>query len=232
MKFNTLNTIIDDIILTARNSEVAESESLSRIQVEQWVHSYRALLIKQDIDKGRDVNDMYVQRIPFVHLDSVTNDAGYTEYESTIKIPKTIDFHFKSGIVSVTDMYDNLIQLGSFTKAKYQKYRKNTGEDYIAYLKGNHIHVFGDSNSLEYINIDLIAENPAEVGTCFDPNDEYPIPANMVLTLKNMILVNELQLMIRMPSDDTNDSKDDMQHITYIRPTSTKTNTQKNNATN
>ena len=230
MKFNTLNTIIDDIMLTARNSQISESESLSKLQVEQWVHQYRALLIKQDIDKGRDINDMYVQRMPFVHLDSITNDAGYTEYKSAIQLPKTIDFHFKPGIVSVTDMYDNLIQLGSFTKAKYQKYRKNTGDDYIAYIKGKHLCVFGDSNSLEYVNIDLIAENPAEVGTCFDPDDEYPIPANMVITLKNMILINELQLMIRMPSDSTNDSSDDMQHITYIRPTTTKTTN--NNVTN
>jgi len=43
-------------------------------------------------------------------------------------------------------MYGNLIQLGSYTKAKLQKYRKATCADYIAWVKGNRIYVEGDSN--------------------------------------------------------------------------------------
>ena len=77
MKLNTLNTIIDDILLELRNSSVAESEHISRIQIEQWIHNYRAVLIKQDIDKGRDINPMYVQTIPCVHIDRIDSTAGH-----------------------------------------------------------------------------------------------------------------------------------------------------------
>ena len=61
MKLNTLNTIIDDILLELRNSNIANTESISRIQIEQWIINYRTLLIKQDIDKGRTINPQYVQ---------------------------------------------------------------------------------------------------------------------------------------------------------------------------
>ena len=56
MKLNTLDSIIDDILLELRNHNISESEPISRLQVEQWITQYRAVLIKQDIDKGRDIN--------------------------------------------------------------------------------------------------------------------------------------------------------------------------------
>lgn len=47
----TLNQLIDNILLIARNNNIAESEHLSRAQIEKWIIGYRAMLIKQDIDK-------------------------------------------------------------------------------------------------------------------------------------------------------------------------------------
>nr|DAH51453.1 MAG TPA: hypothetical protein [Caudoviricetes sp.]DAO43183.1 MAG TPA: hypothetical protein [Caudoviricetes sp.] len=67
------------------------------------------MLIKQDIDKGRDVNPMYIQTIKCIHLNRVECIPGHYEYVSDIEIPKLIDFHFKSGLIAVKDMYGNLI---------------------------------------------------------------------------------------------------------------------------
>lgn len=213
MKLNTLNTIIDDILLELRNSSVAESEHISRIQIEQWIANYRALLIKQDIDKGRDINPMYVQTIPCIHLDRNECISGHFEYISNIELPKLIDFHFRTGLVSVKDMFGNVIQLGHESKMKLQKYRKYTCKDYIAYLKNNHIYVEGGNNQLEYIQADVILENPADASECFDPDQPYPAPAHMIPTIKDMIFSKELNIMPKMPTDTTNDSRDDMQNI-------------------
>ena len=90
-KLGTLNTIIDDIMLILRQNNISESEQLSRIQIESWIHQYRSMLIKQDIDKNRDVNPMYVQVIPCVHLDKIDHVHGHTEYVSNIELPKLID---------------------------------------------------------------------------------------------------------------------------------------------
>lgn len=213
MKLNTLNTIIDDILLELRNSSVAESEHISRIQIEQWIANYRAVLIKQDIDKGRDINPMYIQTMPCIRLDKVDTVAGKIEYKSNIELPKLIDFHFRTGLVYVKDMYGNLIQLGHETKMKYQRYRKYTCGDYIAYIKNNRLYIEGSDNQLEWVEIGIIAENPADLNECFDPDSEYPVPAHMIPVIKDMIFSKELNIMHQMPSDETNNSRDDMQNI-------------------
>lgn len=213
MKLNTLSNIIDDILLIARNNSISESEHLSRYQIEMWVHQYRALLIKQDIDKGRDINPMYVQTIRCIHLERKECIPGHFVYVSDITLPKLIDFHFRTGLISVKDMYGNLIQLGSESKMKLQKYRKYTCKDYIAYLKDSRIYVEGGNNQLEYIDADVILENPADANECFDPDEPYPAPAHMIPTIKDLIFSKELNVMPKMPTDTTNNSNDDMQNI-------------------
>ena len=48
----SLNNIIDNVLQIARNNNITESEHISRYQIELWVNYYRAMLIKQSIDKG------------------------------------------------------------------------------------------------------------------------------------------------------------------------------------
>lgn len=208
----TLNQLVDNILLIARNNNIAESEHLSRLQIEKWIIGYRALLIKQDIDKNRDINDLYLTTIEPIHLDREETVPGYFTYVGDKELPKLIDFNYRPGVINVRDMFGNIIQIGSRTKAKLQKYRKATCKDYIAWVKGNRIYVDGDSNQLEYISVDVIAEDPTELKDCFDPDSEFPIPAAMIPTITQMILERELRFMITMPSDDSNDAHDDTQN--------------------
>lgn len=208
----TLNQLVDNILLIARNNNIAESEHLSRIQIEKWIIGYRAMLIKQDIDKGRDINELYLTTIEPIHLDREETVPGYFTYVGDKELPKLIDFNYRPGVINVRDMFGNIIQIGSRTKAKLQKYRKATCKDYIAWVKNNRIHVDGDSNQLEYISVDVIAEDPTELNACFDPDSEFPIPSAMIPTITQMILERELRFMITMPSDDTNDAHDDTQN--------------------
>lgn len=208
----SLNQLIDNILQIARNNNVAESEHLSRHQIELWITYYRAYLIKQWIDKDREIDDMFIQTIEPMHLDKIETAPGKIKYVGEQELPKLIAFNNRSGVVAVRDMYGNLIQLGNQTKAKLQKYRKATCADYIAWVKGNKVYVEGDSNILEYISVDVIAENPADLKDCFDPDDEYPVPGSMIPTIVQLILERELRTMVQMPSDQTNDSEDNTQN--------------------
>lgn len=208
----TLNEIIDNILLIARNNNVAESEHLNRAQIEKWIIGYRSMLIKQQIDKGHDVSEAYLTTIEPIHLDCEETVPGYFTYVGDKELPKLIDFNYRPGVINVRDMFGNIIQIGSRTKAKLQKYRKATCKDYIAWVKNNRIYVDGDSNQLEYISVDVIAEDPTELNACFDPDSEFPIPSAMIPTITQMILERELRFMITMPSDDTNDAHDDTQN--------------------
>ncbi len=208
----SLNNLIDNILLIARNSNITESEHLSRHQIEMWIKSYRAMLIKQAIDKGYDIDEAYKTTLGPIHLDREETVPGKFIYVGDRELPTLIGFKNRPGVVAIRDMFGNLIQLGSYTKAKLQRYRKATCKDYIAWVRGNKVYVEGDSNQLEYIEVDVIAEDPTEEKACYNPDSDYPIPASMIPTITQMILEKELKILVTQPSDVTNDSKDDTQN--------------------
>ena len=230
MVLNSLNAIIDDILLEIRNSDIAESESISRIQIEQWIHQYRALFIKQDLDKGRVVNPGYVQIITPFNMQATGTYADRLEYISVNDIPKTIDLHYRSGLLSVKDQNGRLIQVGTEFKARLQPNRKFTANDYIAYIKGDKLYAIKSLieqctdrvdhalDTLQFVELAGIFEDPTAVGKingeCYDPdNTVYPVPANMIPVIKNTIFTKELAIMLAMPTDTSNNTHDNTQNI-------------------
>ena len=117
---------------------------------------------------------------------------------------------YHNDLSSVKDMNGNLIQLGTETKAKYQNSRKYTCSDYIAYQKNKHLYILGPEH-LEYVTVEGILEDPTQAGKCFDRDDTpYPIPANMIPTIKDMIIKKEFNLLLTVPTDTTNNSTNDV----------------------
>lgn len=208
----TLNNYVDDILLEARNNNIAESEKLSRHQIELWIKSYRAMLIKQKLDKKEPLDDMFTQTIR-MHVDKIEKDPGHIEYVGNKELPSLLNTKWFTGLINVKDAYGNLIQIGNETKMKLQRYRKYTCKDYIAYKKGNKVYVEGGNNTLEYIDVNVIAEDPTEDRLCYDPDkDEYPLPAYMWPTIKDLIFDKDFGTMIRQQSDVTNNTQDNTQN--------------------
>lgn len=208
----TLDELIDDVLLEARNNNIAESEKLSRHQIELWIKSYRAMLIKQKLDKKEPLDDMFKQTIR-MSLNKVEEDPGHFEYIGDKELPTLLDTKWISSLISVKDAYGNIIQVGSETKMKYQRYRKYTCQDYIAYKKGNNIYVQGDANQLKYIDVSIVAEDPTEEKICYDPSkDEYPLPISMWPTIKDMIFSKDFYTLSIQRSDTTNNTADDNQN--------------------
>lgn len=211
----TLDNLIDDVLLEARNNNIAESEKLSRHQIELWIKSYRAKLIKQELDNKKandEIDDIYTQTIR-MHIDKVECEPGHFEFIGNKELPKLLHSKNITGLIQVKDTFGNLIQIGSETKMKYQQYRKYTCKDYIAYKLGNRVYVEGDSNMLEYIDVKVIAEDPTEDILCYNPSeDEYPIPADMWPTIKDLIFSKDFYTMSIQRSDATNNTNDDNQN--------------------
>ena len=208
----TLNNLIDDVLLEARNNHIAESEKLSRRQIELWIRSYRAMLIKQKLDKKEPLDGMFTQTIR-MHVNRIEEEPGHFEYIGDKELPTLLNTKWFTGLINVKDAYGNIIQIGSETKMKLQTYRKYTCKDYIAYKKGNKIYVEGGLNNLEYIDVEVIAEDPTEDKMCYDPSkDEYPIPVYMWPTIKNMIFNADIYTMFQQRSDTINDTQDNTQN--------------------
>ena len=215
MTLFSLNSIIDDILLIVRNNNISESEDLSRAQIEEWVNHYRAMLIKQSVDKGYDLDQSCFQEIGPLKLEKITindidNPKGcnchacpWYKYKTIDKVPKPICFHFGNGFISVTDLHDETIQEMSKTRRHYQWFRKYTNHEYTYYYMPDYIYIQG-CDALRYIKVTGIFEDPTEAG--YDADDQYPVPADMIPMIKQMIFNNELKFMLSRPSDDKNDA--------------------------
>ena len=208
----TLDELVDDVLLEARNNNLTESEKLSRRQIELWIRSYRAMLLKQKLDKKEPVDDIFKQTIR-MKLEKIEDDPGHYEYVGNKELPTLLDTKWVSGVMTVKDAHGNIIQIGSETKMKYQIYRKYTCRDYIAYRKNGRVYVQGDANQLEYIDVEVLAEDPTEDKLCYDPSkDEYPIPGYMWPSIKDLIFNSDIYTMFQQRSDITNNTSDDNQN--------------------
>src|SRR4030042_5295579 len=224
MDFITLNGIVTDLLNVIRASNISQSETISKRQVEEWVHQYRTLLLKRDLDKGKKPNPDYIQEIGNIKLEAVELagnnltssgvETGVFIYRTSLEIPKTIDLNFTSGLTYVGNPVGNEIQLIPESRSKWQQYKKYTPSDKMCFLRGGYIYII-NSEALEFITVRGVFEVPSEVVRFVNPITDqpffilvskYPIPANMVPVLKQMILQQELKIGASAPTDTTTDS--------------------------
>ena len=109
----TLNELIDDVLLEARNNQITESEKLSRYQIELWIKTYRAYLLKQKLDKGEQLDQIFYQTIR-MHLDKIEEDPGHAEYQGDKELPTLLGTKLTTSVITVKDAYGNIIQLGIY----------------------------------------------------------------------------------------------------------------------
>ncbi|HKL12806.1 MAG TPA: hypothetical protein VJ907_04295 [Halanaerobiales bacterium] len=221
IQFVTLNTITTDLLNIIRGAEVTQSEPISKRQLEAWVHEYRAKLLKQDLDKGKMPNPDYIQQIQALELEEVDESEGsipsdIKTFRTKIQVPKTLDLNFKPGFMYVGTVDGREIQFVPESRSRWQKYNKYTGSDPVAYLKNGYIYTINDKY-LRYLTVRGVFEVPPEVSHLNNPNETitdvtenspYPIPINMLPTLKEMILKGELNIETRAFSDNKTDAND------------------------
>lgn len=218
--FVTLNTIVTDLLKIIRGSKVTQSETISKRQLEFWVHQYRSLFIKRDIDKGKYPNPDYIQELNCIKLTreeiegTCEADSDYYVYRTSLKLPNTIDLNYKSGILYVGTITGEEIQLVPQGRSLWQQYKKYTPSDKLAYLKNGYLYI-QSTEGLKYISLRGIFEVPTEASNfvnectnqvCYGIDDPYPIPINILPSLKEEILRKELKIQATAYSDGTNDS--------------------------
>jgi len=225
MVFNTLNSIINDILKIIRGGEVATTESISKRQIEEWIHQYRALLLKRDLDKGKYPNPDYIQEIDHLQLeavdvvgDDITPLGLSTDYKilrTKLELPTTIDLNFKSGFTYIGSPMGYEIQFIPEGRSLWQQYRKYTPNDPVCFLRNKRLYVLS-GEPMEFITIRGIFEIPPEVGRFINPitskplftyDSKYPVPNEYVPIIKQMILTEELKIEAVASSDETNDDE-------------------------
>jgi hypothetical protein len=220
ISFVSLGSIVMDLLNIVRSANISRSELISPRQIEMWVHQYRAILIKQDLDKNKMPNPDYIQELPSLELEVVDKSkgsdlsSGQFLLRTKLALPKTIDLNFKSGFTYVGTIDDREIQFVPESRVRWQQYKKYTSNDNLAFLRGGHMYLVYPS-PIEFLTVRGIFEVPTEVGnftnahadfTYANWNTPYPISENMIPTLKQMILKAELGITIQASSDTSNDA--------------------------
>jgi hypothetical protein len=215
-----------DLLSIIRGSNISKSETISKRQIESWIDQYRSILLKQDLDKGKMPNPDYIQEIDYLELTTVDSagdnqspdnpvDLTSGEYilRSTLQIPNTIDLNFKSGFMFIGTVVGDEIQFVPEGRSKWQKFKKYTQNDSICFLKNSHLYIL-NNKPLNYISVRGVFEVPSEVARFVNPitnqpyfniDSKYPIPTNMIPTLKQMILSKELGIEAQSFSDTKNE---------------------------
>lgn len=208
-----LDKLVKDLLKIIRGSIVNQSEPVSTRQIEDWIHQYRALLLRRDIAKGYRINPDYVQELDNEGLEFVEtsedNSIGSDDYilRTKNKLPKTLDLPRKNALTYVGTVLGKPIQIMPYSRLHWQKYRRYTGKEETAALRNQYVYIRG-SEELEYVNIRGIFENPLEVEDTNDTDwySNYPLPQDKVPILKQMILERELGITSKAPSDTSNDA--------------------------
>jgi len=221
IEWTSLNAIVTDLLEIIRQAKVSRSEPISKRQLEGWVHQYRALLIKQDLDKGKMPNPDYIQEIPALEVEVVDRaDGGNVDTDSymlktTLALPNTLDLNRKSGFMFIGSVDGREFQFIPEGRSQWQQFKRYTAKDNIVFLRNNYLYLLSVT-PLRYITVRGVFEIPTEVSSFTNPNIStrtasldaaYPIPINMVPVLKEMLLKGELGIEYKQPSDTTNDSR-------------------------
>lgn len=205
----SLRTVIDDILLIVRNNNISESEDLSRAQIAAWVMHYKAHLIKQQHDQeDTSATEEYTESLAKtegpIQLTFVSqHDATcHTVRRTKEKLGDLFDGD-PSYIISVTDEQGCPIQRMHSIRRHFHYFRKYTARELTYDYENGYIYIKGDADCIRLKNIWIkyVGEDPADGN-----EDDIKLPEWMVPTIKELIFKNELAFMIKMPSDDDNNS--------------------------
>lgn len=221
IEFVSLAAITQDLLYIIRGSQVTQSESISWRQIESWIHQYRALMIKRDLDKNKTPNPDYIQEIQclkMIVVDKAEDSTVSTNkllLRSELRLPKPIDLNYKQAFTYIGTLDGNEIQFMPQHRTRWQKEKYYTSTNPICFSKNGYLYLDNDF-VIEYLSVRGIFEVPTEVGNFVNPmtnlpeftlDSKYPIPNTMLPALKEMIIQKELGIMTKEVTDTKNDSK-------------------------
>lgn len=106
-------------------------------------------------------------------------------------------------IVSVHDESGCVIQYMHLQRKHYHRFRRYTFMEPTCWFDDGYLYVEG--SNIDHLKYIYVTGNMDPSATA-DSEDDINIPGWMVPDIKKAIMTNELSLMLRMPSDDSNNS--------------------------
>jgi hypothetical protein len=187
-------------------------------QVRFMLKYCRAMFVRRDLDANWFSHKIYEQdlgelkMIPVDKADDICFTLGCDVYRTEAKLPKFLRLKSREGI-TFTGAVDKTTRIDLILpeRVPFIKYSKYTNAIPRLYYLNNYI--YSTSDDLSYINVRGILENPEDANKylcdgvkCYDHDSEYPLPADMIQQITELILSKEMTYMLRTAPDTQNDS--------------------------
>jgi hypothetical protein len=221
---STEREIVYNILNIHAGGRLSDDFVPSYNQVKFMLKYCRAMFIRRDLDLNWFSSKIYEQdlgelkMIPVDKAEAPCFELGCNVYRTEEKLPKFLRLKSKEGI-TFTGAVDKTTRIDLILpeRASFIKYSKYTNSIPRLYYLNNYI--YSTSDDLIYINVRGILENPEDANNylcdgeaCYTNDSEYPLPADMIQQITDLILSKEMSYMLRQSPDLENNATQDADH--------------------
>lgn len=226
--------LLSEIVYNIKNllsgGITSDDENLSNAQIAFMVGYYRARLYKQDVEKGRNSKELWIQNLGQVPLQQADKneccDIDACILRTVNQIPKPIETSGALNLTFVGNTNGRPYQKDTHNGMYWSHANKYTGNITRWYYQNGYLYIVNPPTvMLDHINVQGIFEDPMvaqKFRTCDCPNNEtcidedsldfeYSMPLHYTDLIVKMVAQTEIQLLVSMPADLTNDSVDQVQ---------------------
>jgi len=222
----TTAQLIYDVHEDLSSYQVTDDTDIDDRQIIYKYNNQRALWLRNEYNKkGRTIDPFVVQSLGCVDLEVADSaecpelPVGCSLLRTTCEIPKTVEFHNRTGITKVgaIDKLDYFFSFVSYQQAIFAGNGKFNGKSIFAFINNNRMYFkFNniEARLLRKVNIMGVFEDPTAVAefcnedgtSCFSMDDEYPLSTWMVPYIHEEVL-RQFTRGMKMPEDNANDAK-------------------------
>jgi hypothetical protein len=224
----TIKEIVYDLKNIIRGGLQSDDEMISDRQIEFQVNSLRAQYIRQDVNKRRSISDNIKQVIHCLEVEPISGTTCGLSNDIMIvrskeKVPNAIETSHQDLITAIgpTGILSTNFHMIPYNRAPWAGNNRYTKRMTFAFLLDSFVYITGpEAEMLEQIKVEGVWQNPRDIekytmedGTLsYDAEtEEYPLSTSMLDLIKQGMLAQNLQPMIQMPTDISNNAKSDLQ---------------------
>ena len=215
----TLNQITDNIIHLYRNFGKSDDDRLTKRQIIFEILYYRALILRRDIARNGFDYSQYESLLPCQELIDAEKieccdiTSGCTIKRTAEKLPELIRLKGRIAltVTSIDDSKD--FPLIFHGRARYITSEKYIGNQAMAFFRDQYVYIINDP-LVKKVNLRPILVDPRTAALyqcdgvdCYTDNNEFPIGADMIQSITQSILTNELNIARYGVSDSENDAR-------------------------
>ncbi len=231
----TLLEYVYDLRGIIRNNRLVDDDRLDDRLLREWVHTNRSAWIRKESSKGGwQIPTQIVQSLGAVLLEVSDRSksialltTGGSILRTTLEIPKTVELKNRDGITEVGPI-DPIALAFSYVTIKRARFFGNgrfNKSAICAFPYDSRIYLWANLTNvsfykyIRYIGVHGIFEDPTEAEQfnhvngqpCYSDDDEYPMSSWMWKFLREEILEANIDKLLRIPVDKSNDADDDTQ---------------------